>query len=84
MPGEHFEDSGLEPFVRIGAGVSVEHALGPPIAAGLLAEGGMTLARAAKVELDPTDAPDIPTHEASLGQLALSGPYLRFAALVRF
>lgn len=83
--GEDFDDKGTEPFVRIGAGVSAEHTLGVRLAAGLLAEGGFTLARGAQMELYPVDPGEaITTRTASLGTLGLSGPYLRFAGLMRF
>ena len=84
-PGERFEDDGIAPFVRLGAGVSAEHTLGARTALGLLAEGGYTLTSGARVELNPVGPGDtVTTDTAELGTLELSGAYLRFAGLVRF
>jgi hypothetical protein len=83
--GEQFEDSGVQGFVRLGAGVSAEYTLGSRLAAGLLAEGGYTAAKAASIGLYPADDTDgIATRTAELGKLSLSGPYLRVAGLARF
>ena len=82
-----FEDSGMSPFVRFGAGVSAEQSIGEHIALGVLFEGGYTLARRAALELEPrgdSDDDRIDTDYADLGTLSLSGAYLRIGGLVRF
>jgi hypothetical protein len=83
---EQFEDSGVQGFVRLGAGVSGEYSVVPSVAAGVLVEGGYTAAKAANVALRLTHEPEgvISTRTAELGSLSLSGPYLRIAGLVRF
>jgi hypothetical protein len=85
VPGERFEDDGVAPFVRLGAGVSAEQTVGARVALGVLAEGGYTLASGAAIELNPVDLGDsVSTDTAELGTLKLSGAYLRFAGLMRF
>jgi hypothetical protein len=84
---ERFEDSGTSPFLRLGGGVSAEQSLGEHIAAGVLFEGGYTLAQGVALKLEPrsdSDRDGIDTRYADLGTLSLSGPYLRIAALIRF
>ncbi|MBN1607086.1 MAG: hypothetical protein JW940_10670 [Polyangiaceae bacterium] len=82
---EQFEDSRVSPFLRLGAGVSGEHSLGTHIAAGVLFEGGYTLAKGVALKLEPRgDNDGIATDYAHLGKLSLSGAYLRIAALLRF
>lgn len=73
------------PFVRLGAGVSVEQTLGQLLALGLLVEGGYALGSAFEVELEPvSEQGEIPTEYANLGKLSRSGPYLRTALVARF
>lgn len=91
---ERFEDHALSGFGALGAGVLLhtparlfENKRGhfASVSLGLLIEGGYALRSSIDVNLSRKAGDHaIPVTEAELGELALSGPYVRSSVLVRF
>jgi hypothetical protein len=90
-----FEDRAVSPFAALGAGFLLqtpsrqfENRQGQfaSLALGLLIEGGYALRAPVDLSLERTGgaAQPIAVRDASLGELALSGPYVRTSLLVRF
>jgi len=90
-----FEDHAVSPFAALGAGFLLqtpsrlfENKEGhfASLAIGLLVEGGYALRAPVDLALEKRSAAAQPiaVRDASLGELALSGPYVRTSAVVRF
>lgn len=91
-----FEDAGASAFGSLGAGLMLhtppqtfENAKGEfaSFTLGVLIEGGYALRSGFDVDVEPARQPGknaIPITQASLGELALSGPYVRSSLLLRF
>jgi hypothetical protein len=89
-----FEDRALSGFAALGAGVLLHtpaqlfenrHGQFASVSVGLLVEGGYALRSSLNVKLSRSASDHaIPITEANLGELALSGPYVRSSVVVRF
>jgi hypothetical protein len=90
-----FEDEAVSPFAALGAGFLLqtpsrlfENKEGhfASLAIGLLVEGGYALRAPVELALEKRGGATQPiaVRDASLGELALSGPYVRTSAVVRF
>ena len=89
-----FDDSALSPLGAVGVGLVFHtpprvlenrHGNFATLSFGLLVEGGYAVRSAVEPELkSSTESNAIPLTRASLGELGLSGPYLRSSLLARF